>query len=64
MAGGLDALFRDAGVGALADSGEGGRRLAIATRDGDRVPVEGRLFAIHWDGESAFAVVAVQDRRP
>jgi signal transduction histidine kinase len=57
MAGGLDALFLDAGVGALAGSGEGGRRLAIATRDGDRVPVEGRLFAIHWDGESAFAVM-------
>ena len=57
MAGGLDALFRDAGVGALAGSGEGGRRLAITTRDGDRVPVEGRLFAIHWDGESAFAVL-------
>jgi signal transduction histidine kinase len=57
MAGGLDALFLDAGVGALADSGEGGRRLAIATRDGDRVPVEGRLFAIDWDGESAFAVM-------
>jgi signal transduction histidine kinase len=56
-AGGLDALFLDAGVGALADTGEGGRRLAITTRDGDRVPVEGRLFAIHWDGESAFAVM-------
>jgi PAS domain S-box-containing protein len=57
MAGGLDALFLDAGVGGLAESGEGGKRLAIATRDGDRVPVEGRLFAIHWDGESAFAVL-------
>ncbi len=57
MAGGLDALFLDAGVGALADSGEGGKRLAIATRDGDKVPFEGRLFAIHWDGESAFAVL-------
>ncbi len=57
MAGGLDALFLDAGVGGLAESGEGGKRLAIATRGGDRVPVEGRLFAIHWDGESAFAVL-------
>jgi signal transduction histidine kinase len=57
LAGGLDALFLDAGVGALADSAEGGGRLAIATRDGDRVSVEGRLFAIHWDGESAFAVM-------
>ncbi len=57
MAGGLDALFPDGGVGGLADSGESGRRLAITTRDGDRVPVEGRLFAIHWDGESAFAIM-------
>ena len=57
MAGGLDALFLDAGVGALAGSGEGGRRLAITTRDGDTMPVEGRLFAIHWNGESAFAVL-------
>ncbi len=57
MAGGLDALFLDAGVGALADSGQDGRHLAIATRDGDRVPVDGRLFAIHWDGEQAFAVL-------
>jgi signal transduction histidine kinase len=57
MAGGLDALFLEAGVGALADSGEGGKRLAIATRDGEKVPFEGRLFAIHWDGESAFAVL-------
>jgi signal transduction histidine kinase len=57
MAGGLDALFHDAGVGALAGSGEGGRRLAITTRNGDKVSVEGRLFAIRWDGESAFAVL-------
>lgn len=57
MAGGLDALFLDAGVGALAGSGEGGRRLAVTTRGGEKVPVEGRLFAIHWDGESAFAVL-------
>jgi signal transduction histidine kinase len=57
MAGGLDALFLDAGVGALADSGQDGRHLAIATRDGDTVPVDGRLFAIHWDGEQAFAVL-------
>jgi signal transduction histidine kinase len=57
MAGGLDALFLDAGVGALADTEEGGKRLAIATRDGDKVPFEGRLFAIQWDGESAFAVL-------
>ena len=56
-AGGLDVLFVDAGFGGLADSGEGGQRLAIATRSGNQLPVEGRLFAIHWNGEPAFAVL-------
>jgi PAS domain-containing protein len=57
MAGGLDTLFLDAGVGALADSGEACERVTIAARDGERRSFEGRLFAIHWDGESAFAVL-------
>jgi len=56
-AGGLDALFVESGIGALADTGEGGRRLAIATRSGNQLPVEGRLFAISWSGEPAFAVL-------
>jgi PAS domain-containing protein len=55
--GGLDALFLDAGVGALAGAGDACKRLAIMTRDGDAVSFEGRLFALHWDGESAFAVL-------
>jgi PAS domain S-box-containing protein len=56
-AGGLDALFVESGIGALADTGEGGRRFAIATRSGNQVPVEGRLFAVSWNGEPAFAVL-------
>ena len=56
-AGGLEALFPDAGVGALAPSAGDGRRLALATRGGERMPVEARLFAIHWDGQSAFATL-------
>jgi signal transduction histidine kinase len=56
-AGGLEALFPDAGVGALAPSASDGRRLALATRGGERMPVEARLFAIHWDGQSAFATL-------
>jgi PAS domain-containing protein len=56
-AGGLEALFPDAGVGALAPSAGDGRRLALATRGGERLPVEARLFAIHWDGQSAFATM-------
>jgi signal transduction histidine kinase len=56
-AGGLEALFPDAGVGALAPSAGDGRRLALATRGGERMPVEARLFAIHCDGQSAFATL-------
>ena len=56
-AGGLEALFPDAGVGALAPSAGDGRRLALATRGGERVPVEARLFAIHWEDQSAFATL-------
>ena len=56
-AGGLDALFVESGIGALADTREGGRRFAIATRSGNQVPVEGRLFAVSWNGEPAFAVL-------
>jgi PAS domain S-box-containing protein len=60
-AGGLDALFVEAGVGALADTREGAQRLAIATRGGTRLPVEGRLFAIHWNREPAFAVLLTKN---
>jgi PAS domain S-box-containing protein len=56
-AGGLDALFVETGIGALADSGEAGQRFAITTRSGQALPVEGRLVAIHWNGEPAFAVL-------
>ncbi len=56
-AGGLEALFPDAGVGALAPSAGDGRRLALAARGGERIPVEARLFAIHWEGQSAFATL-------
>jgi signal transduction histidine kinase len=56
-AGGLEALFPDAGVGALAPSASDGRRLALATGSGERMPVEARLFAVHWDGQSAFATL-------
>jgi signal transduction histidine kinase len=56
-AGGLEALFPDAGVGALAPSAGDGRRLALAARSGERMPVEARLFAVHWDGQSAFATL-------
>jgi len=59
-AGGVGAIFTEAGIGVLADSGEAGRDFAIATRSGDRVKVTGRLAAVDWDGEPAFAVVVTR----
>ncbi len=56
-AGDIDTLCADAGLGAFADVGDGSRRLLIATRLGKNFPVEGRRFALAWDGEPAFAVV-------
>jgi signal transduction histidine kinase len=55
-AGGLNALFVEPGAGALPESG-GAQSLTIATPSGERVPVEGRLFAVPWSGASALALV-------
>jgi PAS domain S-box-containing protein len=55
-AGGLDSLF-------VEDSGEtpndpgAGKALAISTPHGARLPVNGRLFSIPWDGETALVLV-------
>jgi PAS domain S-box-containing protein len=66
-AGGLDSLFIESGADAALETGPE-RTLAIATNRGDRIPVEGRLHAIPWDGETALALVLLQpprnDRHP
>jgi signal transduction histidine kinase len=65
-AGGLPALFGDPGTGALTDSGDA-QKLSIVTRRGDKLPVEGRLFAVPWSGASALALVltkAQAEERP
>ena len=56
-AGGLDALLTEADTEALADSGETGKRIAIATQSGTQLPVEGRLVAVRWNREPAFALM-------
>ena len=55
-AGGLDTLFGEPEAGALAE-GDDARSLTIMTAGGERVPVEGRLFAVPWHGASALALV-------
>jgi signal transduction histidine kinase len=65
-AGGLDALFAEPSADALSDSG-GTKKLSIRTRRGEKLPVEGRLFTVSWDGASALALVvtsAQADERP
>jgi PAS domain S-box-containing protein len=55
-AGGLESLFIDPDADASREAGPD-RTLAIATNRGDRIPVEGRLHAIPWDGETALALI-------
>lgn len=55
-AGGLHALFAAPGPATLGDSGAM-HTLSIATGRGEQHPVEGRLFNVQWNGESALALV-------
>ena len=55
-AGGIDSLFIESS-GTSGDSGT--QTLTITTGNGDKVPVEGRLFSVPWNGESALALVLV-----
>ncbi|HUD87637.1 MAG TPA: ATP-binding protein, partial [Xanthobacteraceae bacterium] len=56
-AGGLDSLFveHDA-TGTLAET-DGARSLSIKTRQGDTLPLDGRMFSVPWNGASALAMV-------
>ncbi|MGE0063544.1 MAG: histidine kinase dimerization/phospho-acceptor domain-containing protein [Xanthobacteraceae bacterium] len=56
--GGLDSLFIEPAAGPGSASGNGGAKsLAIATRDGNAKPVEGRLFSVTWDGDNALVLM-------
>jgi signal transduction histidine kinase len=54
--GGLNRLFAEPSAEALADSA-GAQALAIVTRRGDRLPVEGRMFKVPWSGSPAIALI-------
>ena len=57
-AGGLEASVPQRGDGrARSSPGGDGRRFSLIARGGERMPVEARLFVIHWDGDSAFATL-------
>jgi PAS domain S-box-containing protein len=55
-AGGLDSLFVEGGAESTGEP-DGGKTLAIATPRGGKLPVEGRLFSIPWEGETALVLM-------
>jgi signal transduction histidine kinase len=55
-AGGLEVLFAEPGAGSLSETGDA-QALTVTTRGGERVPLEGRLFAVPWEGTSALALI-------
>ncbi|HVV62321.1 MAG TPA: histidine kinase dimerization/phospho-acceptor domain-containing protein [Pseudolabrys sp.] len=56
-AGGLDSLFiENTGSDAGKNSGNG-KTLTISTQAGEQMPVEGRLFSVTWNGESALVLM-------
>jgi PAS domain S-box-containing protein len=58
-AGGLERVVAEPAA-ALDQSGETGRPLAITTRAGAPLAVEGRLFSVSWGAETAFMLVLLQ----
>jgi PAS domain S-box-containing protein len=57
-AGGIEAVLAPPDLDMLPDAGS--RNFAITARNGEQVPVEGRLFAVPWNGESALALVLMR----
>jgi signal transduction histidine kinase len=55
-AGGLNVLFAEPQKDAFIDSA-GAEKLSITTRRGNKLPVEGRLFTVPWNGASALALI-------
>jgi PAS domain S-box-containing protein len=61
QAGGLNTLFAESGTDALAAGGGANspsiKSLSIVTHSGDKLPVEGRMFTVPWNGSSALALI-------
>ena len=59
-AGGLERLVVDPDAGALDRINGTGKTFTIATRTGDTLTCEGRLYSVPWNGESALMLVLVR----
>jgi PAS domain S-box-containing protein len=60
-AGGLQMLFAEPG-GAGSTLRDGAQSLAIKTARGDKLPVDGRMFRVPWNGSAAIALILTDDR--
>ena len=58
-AGGLERLVVDPAAGALDRNGTG-KTFTIATRTGDTLICEGRLYSVPWNGESALMLALIR----
>src|SRR5204863_9097702 len=58
--GGLERLVVDPEAGALDRINGTGKTFTIATRTGDTLTCEGRLYTVPWSGESALMLVLVR----
>jgi len=56
QAGGLDALYVEAGVSSASSTSEAGMPVTISASE-DSPATEGKLFTISWDGDSALALM-------
>jgi PAS domain S-box-containing protein len=57
---GLEGLFVEPNPATPAKFRDGGQALAIATRSGEALAVEARLFTVGWDGASASMLVLIR----
>jgi PAS domain S-box-containing protein len=59
-AGGLERLLAEPGLSVLGEPGGSGQSLAVITRRGASLPVEGRLFSVPWYDGTALLIVLVR----
>ena len=59
-AGGLERLVVEPGAGALDRANGTGKTFTVATRAGDTLTCEGRLYTVPWQGENALMLVLVR----
>ncbi len=65
QAGGLDALYVEAGVSSTSSTSEAGTPVTIsASHDAAGLASAARLFTIAWDGESALALMFTPEAPP